>query len=154
MQASFRQRMKILASLLVVAAIATLVAWEAMWRFDHALPEDSITSPQGDHVAQERALPEDSELPYGQGVFVRRAYVPLWATSKLVFAGHCKPDLRVAWSAARQLTVACVVAEGEVLMPPPPAGITVVHDNLAIPAHQPIGYSEFRLPPLSADHKR
>lgn len=48
-----------------------------------AMERNSIASPAGDYVAQERSLPEGSELPYGHGVFVRRAGVPLWATSKL-----------------------------------------------------------------------
>ena len=121
--------MKILASLLVVAAIALLASWEALWRMDHSPAEDPTSSPSGDYVAQERTLPEGSDLPYGQGVFVRRGYIPLWATSKLVFAGYCKPDIRLAWPTAKQLTVGCVVAEGSVLQFPPPTGITVIHDG-------------------------
>ena len=121
--------MKILASLLVVAAITVLAVWEVLWRLDHSLAGNPIASPSGDYVAQERSLPESAELPYGQGVFVRRTYIPLWATSNLVFAGYCKPDIRLAWPAAKQLTVGCVVAEGTVLQFPPPAGITVVHDG-------------------------
>jgi hypothetical protein len=121
--------MKILASLLVVVAVAVLAGWEVLWRLDHSLAGNPIASPAGDYVAQERSLPEGSEVPYGQGVFVRRAGVPLWATSRLVFAGYCKPEVRLAWPTAKQLAVGCIVAEGSVLQFPPPAGITVVHDG-------------------------
>ena len=121
--------MKILASLVVIAAMAALAAWEVLWRLEHSLPGHSVASPSGDYVAQERSLPESSELPYGQGVFVRRAYLPLWATSKLVFAGYCKTDMRLTWPTAKQLSVGCVVAEKSALQFPHPAGITVVHDG-------------------------
>ena len=122
--------MKILASLLlVVAVVVVLAAWEALWRLDHSLAGNSIASPTGDYVAQERSLPERSELPYGRGIFVRRAGVPLWVTSKLVFAGYCKPKMRLAWPTAKQLAVGCVVVEGSVLQFPAPAGITVIHSG-------------------------
>ena len=117
------------AILLVVIAITALAAWELLWRLDHSLAGNPAASPSGDYVAQERALPEGSDLPYGQGIFVRRAYLPLWATSRLVFAGYCKPEIRLAWPTAKQLTVGCVVVEGSALRFPPPAGITVVHDG-------------------------
>jgi len=119
--------MKIAASLLIVAALAILGAWEASWRLDHPLAGDSIVSPSDDYVAQERTLPESSVVPYGHGVFVRRAYIPFWATSRLVFAGYCKPEVRLAWSAPKQLEVGCVVAEGAVVQFPHPAGVTVLH---------------------------
>ncbi|WP_345294898.1 hypothetical protein [Luteimonas vadosa] len=121
--------MKILASLLVVVAALALVAWEALWRLEHLPAKRPVASPTGDYVAQQRSLPERSDLPYGQGIFVRHHGLPLWATSKLVFAGYCKPGIRLAWPSAKQLTVSCVVAEGSVLQFPPPAGITVVHDG-------------------------
>jgi len=121
--------MKILASLLVVVTVAGLAALEVLWRLDHSLTGNPIASPTGDYVAQERSLPEGSELPYGQGIFVRRAGVPLWVTSKLVFAGYCKPEIRLAWPTAKQLAVGCVVVEGSVLQFPPPAGIMVVHSG-------------------------
>jgi len=121
--------MKIFASLLVVAAVAALAAWEVLWRFEHSIAGNPVASPTGDYVAQDRSLPESSELPYGQGVFVRRASLPLWATSKLVFAGYCNPEVRLVWLTANQLSVGCVVAEGSILKFPPPAGITVVHDG-------------------------
>lgn len=121
--------MKIAASALVVAALVALFAWEALWRFDHSLAGDSIVSPSGKYVAQKCSLPERSVVPYGQGVFVRRAHIPLWATSRLVFAGYCKPEVRLLWLDAKQLEIGCVVAEGTVLQFPHPAGITVLHDS-------------------------
>jgi hypothetical protein len=121
--------MKIFASLLVIAVVAALAVWELLWRFDHPLPGQAAASLQGDYVAQARTLPEGSELPYGQGVFVRNRYMPLWATSKLVFAGYCKPDVRLAWPTAEQLTIGCVVAEGAVMRFSPPAGIVIIHDG-------------------------
>ncbi len=121
--------MRILAALLVVTAIAALLAWELLWRFDHPLPNDAVTSPQGEFVAQTRTLPEGSELPYGHGVFVRHRYLPLWAASNLVFAAYCKPDVSLAWPAAQQLSVGCAIFERTAIRFPPPAGITVVHDG-------------------------
>src|SRR3546814_4026850 len=85
--------MKILASLLVATAIAALGAWEAFWRFDH-FPSGDVAAPAtGNYIAQIHTLPEGSVRPYSQGVFVRHRYIPLWVTSKLVFAGYCKPEI-------------------------------------------------------------
>ena len=121
--------MKILASLLVVAALTVPVAWEVLWRFDHPLPGDTAASPSGSYIAQARSLPEGSELPYGQGVFLRHRYLPLWAASTMVFAAYCKPDIRLGWPTTKRLTVGCSVAEGTVVLFPPPGDITVVHDG-------------------------
>jgi hypothetical protein len=81
------------------------------------------------HVAQWRHLPEGSEVPYGQGVFVRDRYLPLWSASKLVFAGYCGGEPSLAWSGARELVVDCQVSEGTPRLLPPPAGLVVVHSS-------------------------
>ena len=119
--------MKALAFLLVVAAIALLAGWEILWRLDHSPAGAVVTSTDGRFVAQERSLPEGSELPYGHGVFVRRSGLPFWAASKLAFAAYCRPEVRLAWAPEQQLNVICVVAEGSVLSLSAPAGITVNH---------------------------
>ena len=121
--------MKILASFLLLAALGTIVLWEVAWRFDHPLPGDVSAAPGGSYVAQQRSLLEGSALPYGQGVFVRHRYVPLWATSKLIFAAYCKPEMALAWPTSDHLVVRCVVEEGQVLQYPAPWGITVIHDG-------------------------
>jgi hypothetical protein len=121
--------MKILASLLLLAALGAIVVWEVLWRLDHPLPGDLSAASGGSYVAQQRTLPEGSELPYGQGVFVRHRYVPLWATSKLVFAAYCKPEMALAWPTSDHLAISCVVAEGQVTQFPTPSGITVTHDG-------------------------
>ena len=98
-----------------------------LWRLDHSPPGDVAAS--GSYLAQVRTLSEGSVRPYGQGVFLRHRYIPLWATSKLVFESYCDPDMRLVWTTDKQLAVGCVVAEGTVVQFPPPAGITVIHDG-------------------------
>ena len=121
--------MKLLAYLLVVIAAGGLLSWEAWWRFDHPIPKITVRSPDGDYVAQVRTLTEQKVLPYGQAVFVRHNYIPLWATSKMVFVAYCKPDVTLAWRTSKQLAIGCIVAEGAVKQFPPPAGVIVVHDG-------------------------
>ena len=121
--------MKLLLILLVAVVMGLLTAWEVLWRFEHPIPGAVATSQEGVYVAQPRSMPEGSELPYGQGVFVRHEYMPLWATSKLVFAAYCKPGMHLNWFGPKQLVVTCGVAEGSVLKLPHPSGITVRHDS-------------------------
>lgn len=122
--------MKIFVSILVLlVSLALLTGLEVWWRLDHSPAGVAVAPSTGGHVAQERSLPEGSELPYSQGVFVRRYGIPLWVTSRLVFAGYCKSDVRLAWPTPKQLTVSCVVDEGGVFYLPPPDGITVIHDS-------------------------
>src|SRR3546814_12820871 len=100
--------MKILASLLVAIAIAALGAWEAFWRFDH-FPSGDVAAPAtGNYIAQIHTLPEGSVRPYSQGVFVRHRYIPLWVTSKLVFAGYYKPGEHLVRSEERRVGNECV----------------------------------------------
>ena len=121
--------MKILASLLLLTALGTIVVGEMLWRFDHPLPGNVSVASGGFYVAQQRTLPEASELPYGQGVFVRHRYIPLWATSQLVFAAYCEPKMALAWPTSDHLTIRCVVEEGRVMQFPAPSGIAVTHDG-------------------------
>jgi hypothetical protein len=117
---------KTAAVLIAIATLCLVGAWEAWWRFQHAAAGGGPTL-SGQYVAQFRRLPEGSVRPYGQGVFVRYRYVPLWATSRLVFAGYCKPGTRsVVWSRLDKLTVRCVVAEGTTVQFSPPAGVILV----------------------------
>jgi len=126
-----QERMKIATPLLLVIVLSLLAIaiWEVVWRFDHSLAGDPVVSPAGDYVAQLRSLPEGAVVPYGQGVFVRRALVPLWSVSRLVFAGYCETDVRATWLTSRQIRVGCAIAEGSAVPFPHPAGITVIHDE-------------------------
>ena len=96
-----------------------------LWRFDHFPAENVVTSADGTYIAQERTLPEGSVRPYGQGVFIRHRFNPFWASSKLVFAGYCKPDMRLTWTKPSQLTIGCIVSEGTVVQFSAPEGVTV-----------------------------
>jgi hypothetical protein len=118
--------MKFVAALIVVVLAIGLIAWEANWRIDHMIPGPSSSS--GDYVAQTRSLPEGSVLPYGYGVFVRSRYIPLWATSTLVFAGYCKPDPQLQWLSAKQLSVKCA-DDGSAKLFLAPDGVVVTHDR-------------------------
>ena len=117
--------MKILASILLTVAFCGLMAWEANWRLDHSNPGQSVATPDGLYVAQARSLPEVGVLPYGRVVFVRLRFVPLWATSKMVFAAYCKPGEQLTWRSSNQLEVGCIVSEGAVMRFPAPDGIVV-----------------------------
>jgi hypothetical protein len=121
--------MKIFASLLAIATVVALAGWELLWRMEHSPTGITVPSPDGAFFAQERSLPEGAVRPYGQAVFVRRAGLPFWAASKMVFAGYCKPEVGLAWPAARQLRIGCIVAEGSVVTFAAPSGVTVVHDG-------------------------
>ncbi len=77
-------------------------------------------------MAQIRFLDEDpAAAPYGQGVFVGKRYWPQWATSKLVFAGYCKPEMKLHWTDANHLAVECVTTERAPKLFPAPDGIHV-----------------------------
>jgi len=87
---------------------------EATWRMAYYLDEET-PSPNDELVADLRNLPEKSALPYGQGVYVRRAFAPLQRyQSELVFAGHCRL-IRADWVSDTKLRIGCAVREGQPL---------------------------------------
>ena len=116
--------MRWLALSVVLVALGAVTAWETLWRLQH-LPVGG-TGFGKHHVAQVRSLPESSELPYGQGIFVRYRFLPIWATSRLVFAAYCAPGVSIEWSASGQLAINCDTEKGRELNLSPPVGVTVV----------------------------
>ncbi|MFZ6818978.1 hypothetical protein [Undibacterium sp. Ji22W] len=110
-----------------LAAFVWVSAREKMWDLEHApLGSESAQASPGLYVAQVRSLSEgDSAAPYGQGVFLRHRQMPRWSTSTLVFAGYCKPEMKVAWVSAHKLAVKCTIAEGNPKLLPAPANIVV-----------------------------
>lgn len=105
--------MRFLGLLIFFALAIGAVAWEWMWRIEHgAVESSSALSPSGQYIAQVMSLSEGDLVPYGQGVFVRHPRIPLWSTSTLVFAGYCRPEIRLQWYSARELNVKCTVSEG------------------------------------------
>ena len=119
--------MRLLVLIVVIFAIGAIGIWEALWRFDYFPLGDAISGKY--HIAQVRTLTEDSELPYGQGAFVRRRFIPLWASSKLVFSAYCERSMSVEWQAADRLSVNCVLTKSGKLKLSTPADIDVVHNN-------------------------
>lgn len=109
----------------LLIALGALAGWEILWRMHHFPVSAPVFG--GHHIAQVRSLPDSSELPYGHGIFVRHRRLPLWTTSRLVFAAYCKPGASAQWLAGSQLTVHCTVAQGQPLRFPPPEGITLVN---------------------------
>jgi hypothetical protein len=118
--------MKFLGALIVVVLAIGLIAWEANWRIDHMVP--GPISSGGNYIAQTRSLPEGSVLPYEQGVFVRSRHIPFWATSTLVFAGYCKPEVQLQWLTAQHLSVRCA-DDGSSKLFRAPDGVVVTHDG-------------------------
>jgi len=117
--------MKVLGTLVIAALLALLSYWEISWRLVHFEDGPSVASPTGRLVAQVRNLPESSDLPYGSGVFVRRSFPPLWASSEMVLAAYCKGAASVSWRSERHLEVKCEHSEGPILRPTINLGITV-----------------------------
>ncbi|UXH76138.1 hypothetical protein [Roseateles amylovorans] len=120
---------KTLALGLAVAFTGALVAGEAYWRMQHFPVNGPVVGRW--HVAQVRALTESSQLPYGQGVFVRHRFVPLWLNASLVFAGYCETRPSVEWKEAGQLIVNCKVREGQPARMFQTGGVAVTHHNAA-----------------------
>ena len=103
----------LVASFVLVLAVACVGAWEWLWRVEHGSLSNSVLSPSGVYVMQLHRLSEgDVEAPYGQGVYVRNRYLPLRSRSTLLFAGYCKPGMRAYWRSEKEIAVACTVAEG------------------------------------------
>ena len=115
------------ALILLVLTITGAVAWEWLWHIGRGAHGPSVPSPSGIFVAQIHFLPEGSVVPYGQGVQVRYRFLPFWSTSTLVFAGYCKPGMRLHWRSGNELDVECIVAEGTPKMLPAPKGVVVTH---------------------------
>ncbi len=117
--------------LLPVAVCLAIPAWgiarEWMWELEHSPQDgDRIQPSPGPYIAQVRALSEgDVVAPYGQGVFLRHRRRPHWSTSTLVFAGYCKPELKLVWLSARELAIECKIAEGTPKLLSAPKGILV-----------------------------
>lgn len=103
------------AGLAILLLLAAGVVQEALWRMRNYL-DDSTPSPDDSILADIRSMPAGSELPYGDGVYLRSQ----WAVSQryqsdLVFAGHCRL-LRVIWDSDTKVRIGCSVREGEPLV--------------------------------------
>lgn len=120
--------MKIIYVIATVVLGLGLFSWEANWRIGHSVR--GHVSSGGAYVAQVYSMPEGSALPYGQGVYVRRRYIPLWATSAIVFAGYCKPEIQLQWLTAKHLSVKCAIAEGVPKQFSTPGDVVVTHDGV------------------------
>jgi hypothetical protein len=87
-----RPKKALVASFVLVLAVACVGAWEWLWRVEHGSLSTSVLSPSG--------------------VYVRNRSLPLQSTSTLLFAGYCKPGMRAYWRSEKEIAVACTVAEG------------------------------------------
>jgi len=117
--------MKVLGTLFMASLLALLSYLEMSWRLAHFEGGTSVASPTGRLVAQVRNLPESSDLPYGSGVFVRRSFPPLWASSEMVLAAYCKGGVLASWRSESHLEVRCEHVERPILRPPINLRITV-----------------------------
>lgn len=112
--------------MVLISALA-IYAWAVAWGLERVEIGTNAASPDGDYVAQFYTLPENSVIPYGQGVYVHRRLVPVWLSSRLVFAAYCGPNTQLHWRTRRELVITCNVTEGEPKVLPPPKGIVVTH---------------------------
>jgi hypothetical protein len=100
-----------------IAGLAILGAREALWRVDHRTVQPSVASPSGAQLAEVRAMPEGSVVPYGTGVFLRSRWaVLLGMQAELVFAGYCGA-IKPAWPNPQLLEMECELLEGEPVVP-------------------------------------
>lgn len=100
-----------------IVALSILGAREALWRFDHHIVQPSVASPNGAQVAEVRAMPEGSVVPYGTGIFLRSRWaVLLGVQAELVFAGYCGA-IKPAWPNQQMLQIECELIEGEPVVP-------------------------------------
>jgi len=80
--------MRKIAIAVAMIGLSVLGAREALWRFDHHIVQPSVASPSGEQLAEVRAMPEGSVVPYGTGIFLRSRWsVILGMQAELVFAG-------------------------------------------------------------------
>ena len=89
-----------------------LTGREALWRINHIPAGPSAVTIAG-IVFETRLLPERSLVPYGVGVFARRAWNPLGSLdSTLVFAAYCERELALSRSSDGALEIVCTPREG------------------------------------------
>jgi hypothetical protein len=97
-------------SITAVLVIMACCVLETIWRFEHTeRDEETESSPR--YGAKVFHLPEDSVLPYGQGVFVKHRSIPFWFLSRLAFAGYCGPKMSIRWRGDNDLLVECTTDE-------------------------------------------
>ena len=100
-----------------IVVLSVLGAREALWRFDHHTTQPSVASPSGAQLAEVRAMPEGSVVPYGTGVFLRSRWaVLLGIQAELVFAGYCGA-IKPTWPNQQLLQIECELIEGEPVVP-------------------------------------
>ncbi|HWT17407.1 MAG TPA: hypothetical protein VN280_00690 [Variovorax sp.] len=113
-----RTRIAILAAALLLLAAGAAVN-EVLWRIHHGVVVAHVPSPDGARIAEVRLMPEQSAVPYGQGVFIRSRWaVLLGLQSELAFAGYCG-HLALRWTSEQQLQVDCEGLTGAPLVPGP-----------------------------------
>ena len=106
-----RPRQWLLAVVLVVGA-TVLTGREALWRIDHIPAGPSAVTIAG-IVFETRLLPERSIVPYGVGVFARKAWNPLRSLdTTLVFAASCGKELALSRASDGALEIVCTPQEG------------------------------------------
>ena len=128
-----------------IVGLSLLGAREALWRFDHHILQPSVASPSGAQLAEVRAMPEGSVVPYGTGIFLRSRWaVLLGMQAELVFAAYCGA-IKPVWPNQRRLEIECELIEGEPVVPQSVARdtevrFTVTRKQAANPAFQRIAF--------------
>ena len=113
-----RTRIAILAGALFLLAGGAAVN-EVLWRIHHGVVLTRAPSPDEARIAEVRLMPEQSAVPYGQGVFIRSRWaVLLGLQSELAFAGYCN-HLALRWTGEQQLQVHCEGLTGTPVVPGP-----------------------------------
>ena len=107
--------------------IAGAWGWEKLWRFDHRV--ESVVRLDGSYkLAEAHNLPEGSPAPYGYGVSIRDARLPVRSLfSTLVFAGRCVTQPAVRWASAQELVIECRSDSPPEFHRPSHDGISIVH---------------------------
>ena len=97
---------------MIVVGATVLTGREALWRIDHIPAGPSAVTIAG-IVFETRLLPERSIVPYGDGVFARRAWNPLRRLdSTLVVAAYCGKELALLRASDGALEIVCTPKEG------------------------------------------
>jgi hypothetical protein len=128
-----------------IVGLSLLGAQEALWRFDHHTVQPSVASPSGAQLAEVRAMPEGSVVPYGTGIFLRSRWALLLGMqAELVFAGYCGA-IKPVWPNLRQLQIECDLIEGEPVVPQSvvrdtEVRVTVTRKQAANPLFQPTAF--------------
>jgi hypothetical protein len=107
-------RILLVIGLLPLLAVAVLVAREVGWRSTYPLQKPQAAAPDGDFVAEVRALPDSPLLaPQSSGVFVRGRWAWLRSVQpQLVFVGACD-NVDTRWMSRRRLVIECQLRSGE-----------------------------------------